>query len=392
MRADRAGFVTVGRPRVRSRARTVARVLAVARTFAILGIDAREVRVEMTCAPACPRSRWLDCPTRPCASRAKRSALPCNSGFEFPQKRITANLAPADLRKAGPGVTSRSRLRSSRRPSSCPTAPSPTSRSPASSPSTARSGPCRGRWRWPRRRAGPEPRAIVVPAACRPEAALGAGCQVVPISRLERLRQLGGDGEPPEPAPLRPELNGAAPVPRSGRPPRTAGPARPRGRRGRRPHNLLIGGPPGAEVDGGAAAAVDPPALGPEEAIEAARVASTCGWSVPSLRPTMEAFRAPHHTVSTAGLIGGGNPPRPGEVTLAHHGVLFLDELPEFGRDTLEALRQPLKADAVRLVRARYSIELPCRFQFVAAANPCPCGTGPRSGQCTCDPASRPGV
>jgi magnesium chelatase family protein len=68
--------------------------------------------------------------------------------------------------------------------------------------------------------------------------------------------------------------------------------------------------------------------------------------------------------------------------------VLFLDELPEFGRDTLEALRQPLEDGAVRLVRARYSIELPCRFQFVAAANPCPCGTGPRSGQCTCDPAS----
>ena len=130
------------------------------------------------------------------------------------------------------------------------------------------------------------------------------------------------------------------------------------------------------------------PPLGPEEAIEAARVASACGRSVESAVARRRAFRAPHHTVSTAGLIGGGNPPRPGEVTLAHHGVLFLDELPEFGRDTLEALRQPLEDGAVRLVRARYSIELPCRFQFVAAANPCPCGTGPRSGQCTCDPAS----
>jgi magnesium chelatase family protein len=154
-------------------------------------------------------------------------------------------------------------------------------------------------------------------------------------------------------------------------------------------HSLLISGPPGAGKSMAARRlpSILPP-LGPEEALEAARVASACGRSVEAAVAGRRPFRAPHHTVSTAGLIGGGNPPRPGEVTLAHQGVLFLDELPEFGRDTLEALRQPLEDGAVRLVRARYAVELPCRFQFVAAANPCPCGNGPRSGRCTCDPSS----
>ena len=101
------------------------------------------------------------------------------------------------------------------------------------------------------------------------------------------------------------------------------------------------------------------PPLGAGEAIEAARVASACGRPVEPAIAGRRPFRAPHHTISTAGLIGGGNPPRPGEVTLAHRGVLFLDELPEFGRDTLEALRQPLEEGCVRIARARYAVELP---------------------------------
>ena len=129
------------------------------------------------------------------------------------------------------------------------------------------------------------------------------------------------------------------------------------------------------------------PPLGPREAIEVAKVASACGRPVEPAIAGRRPFRAPHHTISTAGLIGGGNPPRPGEVTLAHHGVLFLDELPEFGRGALEALRQPLEDGSVRIVRARYAIELPCRFQLVAAANPCPCGRGPSRASA---PATRP--
>jgi magnesium chelatase family protein len=122
--------------------------------------------------------------------------------------------------------------------------------------------------------------------------------------------------------------------------------------------------------------------------MEVLRIASACGrprgHDVPPARP----FRAPHHTISTAGLVGGGSPPRAGEVTLSHRGVLFLDELGEFSREALEALRQPLEEGRVTIVRARHAVELPCRFMLVAASNPCPCGRGEESGECECQPGS----
>ena len=128
------------------------------------------------------------------------------------------------------------------------------------------------------------------------------------------------------------------------------------------------------------------PPLNPAEALEVRRIASACaaehdaaGFS--RRRP----FRAPHHTISAAGLVGGGSPPQAGEATLAHRGVLFLDELGEFARGALEALRQPVEEGIVSIVRARQRIELPCRFQLVAAANPCPCGRGQDSPRCSCD-------
>ena len=130
------------------------------------------------------------------------------------------------------------------------------------------------------------------------------------------------------------------------------------------------------------------PPLGADEALEVAKVASACGQPIAPAIARRRPFRAPHHTISTAGLVGGGNPPRAGEVTLAHRGVLFLDELPEFERSALEALRQPLEDGSVRVTRVRYSVELPCRIQLLAAANPCPCGHGSRSGSCTCDPVA----
>ena len=116
------------------------------------------------------------------------------------------------------------------------------------------------------------------------------------------------------------------------------------------------------------------------------RIAGACGENGgPRLR---RPFRAPHHTVSGRALVGGGRPPRPGEVTRAHRGVLFLDELGEFGRDALEALRVPLEEGSVTVTRTSGTVTLPCRFMLVAASNPCPCGHGTGSGECDCHPGA----
>jgi magnesium chelatase family protein len=364
-------------------------VLATARTFTLDGISARPVRVEVDVHRGLPGFAIVGLPdaaVREARERVRAALVNC--GFEFPLRRIVVNLAPASLRKAGPGMdlaiasallsasgqlewealsrvalVGELALDGSTRPVNGALAIA----------EAAREG-------------GAE--AIVVPAENGPEAALATGIDVVPLDGLGRLSALAaGDWKPERPPSLllgpsavegpdladlrgQPHLRHALEVAAAGG------------------HSLLMIGPPGAGKSLAAARlpSILPP-LATVEALEVARIASACGrlnGSLPDGRP----FRSPHHTISPAGLIGGGAPPRPGEATLAHRGVLFLDELCEFRRDALEALRAPLESGEVSIARAGGRRSLPCRFMLVAAANPCPCGRGEADPDCSCAPVA----
>ncbi len=360
-------------------------MLAVARTFTLLGVDAHEVRVEADVRMGLPSFTLVGLPDAAVReSRERVRPAIVNSGFEFPQKRITANLAPADLRKAGPGFDLA--LAAAVLGATGQVEPHVLN-DVALAGELALDGslrPVPGTLAMAEAAVRAGVRAIVVPSASAADAALVAQAKVIGIDRLEELVLLGGSAEPRAAEP--------SPSAATGR----SGPdlADLRGQPGLRHalelaaaggHSLLISGPPGAGKSMAARRlpSILPP-LDPAERIEAARVASACGLAVEPAISGRRPFRAPHHTISAAGLVGGGNPPRPGEVTLAHRGVLFLDELPEFSRPPLEAMRQPLEDGSVRIARARYAVELPARFQLIAAANPCPCGRGPESGECRC--------
>ena len=361
-------------------------MLASVQTFEILGVEAHEVSVEVDVGRGLPCFLLVGLPDAAVReSRERVRAALLNSGFDFPQERITASLAPADLRKAGPGLDlaiAAALLAASGQ------------LSPEALDGVALSGelaldggirPVAGALAMAERARRAGARALVVANPNSAEAAL-SGATVIGVTRLEELRALGTDDEPAAAQPLHISTNGAGPslldlADLRGQPAlrRALEVAAAGG------HSLLMIGPPGAGKSMAARRlpSLLPP-LTPPEAIEVVRVAGACGQPLRTASVGVRPFRAPHHTISAAGLVGGGNPPRAGEATLAHRGVLFLDELPEYRRDAIEALRQPLEDGRVLIARARHAIELPCNFQLVAAANPCPCGHGEESPSCRC--------
>ncbi len=363
-------------------------MLATAQTFTLDGIFARSVRVEVDVHRGLPAFSVVGLPdTAVREARERVRAALVNCGFEFPLRRIVANLAPASLRKAGPGLdlaiavallTASGQIELERGAEMAMVGELALDGSLRPVPGVlaiAEAARERGL------------RAIVVPAENGPEAALVEDLEVIGLESLAQVAALAaGEWSPPRPQPLPLQLQAQG-----------AGPdlADLRGQRHLRyalevaaagGHSMLMVGPPGAGKSLAASRlpSILPPLAAPE-ALEVARVASACGKlgdGGPGGRP----FRSPHHTISPAGLIGGGNPPSPGEATLSHRGVLFLDELCEFRRDTLEALRAPLETGWVSVARAGTWRRLPCRFMLVAAANPCPCGRGETDPECSCAP------
>jgi len=363
-------------------------MLATAQTFTLDGIFARPVRVEVDVHRGLPAFSVVGLPdTAVREARERVRAALVNCGFEFPLRRIVANLAPASLRKAGPGLdlaiavallTASGQIELERGAEMAMVGELALDGSLRPVPGVlaiAEAARERGLG------------TIVVPAENGPEAALVEDLEVIGLEGLAQVAPLAaGHQRPPRPQPLPLQLQAQG-----------AGPdlADLRGQRHLRyalevaaagGHSMLMVGPPGAGKSLAASRlpSILPPLAAPE-ALEVARIASACGKlgdSGSSGRP----FRSPHHTISPAGLIGGGNPPSPGEATFAHCGVLFLDELCEFRRDTLEALRAPLETGWVSVARAGTWRRLPCRFMLVAAANPCPCGRGETDPECSCAP------
>ncbi len=363
-------------------------MLATARTFTLDGIAARPVRVEVDVHRGLPGFSVVGLPDAAVreARERVRAAL-SNCGFEFPLKRIVANLAPASLRKAGPGLdlpiavallVASGQLDWERLPRLAMAGEVALDGSVRPIPGVLAIAEAA-------REEGIE--AILVPAANGPEAALAGSLDVIPIDGLGQVAALAaGDWAPQRPSPLPLPLGPSESVPDladlRGQPHlRYALEVAAAGG-----HSVLMIGPPGAGKSLAASRlpSILPP-LSPDEALEVARIASACGRL--GARPAGgRPFRAPHHTVTAAGLVGGGNPPGPGEATLAHRGVLFLDELCEFPREALEALRAPLESGWVTIARAGSNRRLPCRFALVAASNPCPCGRGEADPECTCAP------
>jgi magnesium chelatase family protein len=361
-------------------------MLARTYSFALDGLEMCRVTVEVDVRPGMPDFRvsgLADARVREARDRV-RAAI-CNSGFEFPLQRIVANLAPADVPKGGSALDLA--LACALLAASGQLSPDRLQRA-ALFGELALDGALRGctgtlAAAQGAAAAGFE-QLVVAPESAR-EARLVAGLGVAAANSLQSAARIvaGGEGDPLPPAtadpspPAQPldlaDVQGQREAVRALVVAAAGG------------HNVLLCGPPGVgkTMLAQRLPSIMPP-LSDKEAIEVARIHSIAGAGVPDRLDHVRPFRAPHHSVTAAGLIGGAGRGWVGEIVLANHGVLFLDELGEFAAPALEALREPLESGQVAIVRARHAATYPARFQLVAATNPCRCGYAGGGGRSRC--------